>query len=384
MKRWKIPVAALAALSMITAACGGDDDSSSSETTAAPETTAAADGGDDAPETTAAPEPEPAADLAGTLSGAGATFPNPVFQEWAFDYNADVQSGVSVDYASIGSGGGIEQFLLQTVDFGASERYLRDDALASALEDRGCEAVQFPVLFGAVVVAFGDDQFDGLVLSAEVIAAIFQREITNYNDPAIAELNPDRDLPDLEMIPVHRSDGSGTTSVFTTYLEDAAANWTLGSGTEVQWPAGTIGGQGNEGVTVGIEQNAGGIGYVNQAYALVNSLPTALVINADGNAVEGSLEATTEALDVLEIPDSFQFDILNVGGGGYPIVGAVWVFVYECGYDDNTAAMLIDYWTWATQSAQAKELAENLGYPTLGPALQPRVLAAIERINSAE
>jgi phosphate transport system substrate-binding protein len=384
MKRWKIPVAALAALSMITAACGGDDDSSSSETTAAPETTAAADGGDDAPETTAAPEPEPAADLAGTLSGAGATFPNPVFQEWAFDYNADVQSGVSVDYASIGSGGGIEQFLLQTVDFGASERYLRDDALASALEDRGCEAVQFPVLFGAVVVAFGDDQFDGLVLSAEVIAAIFQREITNYNDPAIAELNPDRDLPDLEMIPVHRSDGSGTTSVFTTYLEDAAANWTLGSGTEVQWPAGTIGGQGNEGVTVGIEQNAGGIGYVNQAYALVNSLPTALVINADGNAVEGSLEATTEALDVLEIPDSFQFDILNVGGGGYPIVGAVWVFVYECGYDDNTAAMLIDYWTWATQSAQAKELAENLGYPTLGPGLQPRVLAAIERINSAE
>ena len=384
MKRWKTPVAAFAAVTLIVAACGGDDNGDSADTTAAPDTTAA--GGDETPETTAAPEPapEPAADLAGTLSGAGATFPNPVFQEWAFDYNADVQSGVEIDYASIGSGGGIEQFLLQTVDFGASERYLRDDDLASALEDRGCEAVQFPVLFGAVVVAFGDDQFDGLVLSAEVIAGIFQREITKYNDPAIAELNPDVDLPDLDIIPVHRSDGSGTTSVFTTYLEDAAPNWTLGSGTEVQWPAGTIGGQGNEGVTVGIEQNPGGIGYVNQAYALVNDLPTALVINSDGNAVEGSLAATTEALDVLEIPDNFQFDILGVGGGGYPIVGAVWVFVYECGYDDNTAAMLIDYWTWATQSDQATELAENLGYPVLGPGLRPRVLEAINRINSAE
>ena len=378
-------MAAFAALSLIVAACGGDDDGDTADTTAAPETTAADDGGDTT-DTTAAPEPapEPAADLSGTLSGAGATFPNPVFQEWAFDYNADVQTGVSVDYQSIGSGGGIEQFLLQTVDFGASERYLRDDDLASALEDRGCPAIQFPVLFGAVVVAFGDDQFADLVLSAEVIAAIFQREITNYSDPAIAELNPDFDLPDLDIIPVHRSDGSGTTSVFTTYLEDAAPNWTLGSGTEVQWPAGTIGGQGNEGVTVGIEQNPGGIGYVNQAYAIVNDLPTALVINADGNAVAGSLENTSEALDVLVIPDNFQFDILGVGGGGYPIVGAVWVFAYECGYDDMTAAMLIDYWTWATQSAEATALAENLGYAVLGPGLRPRVAEAINLINSAE
>lgn len=378
MQRWRTPVAALAALTMIVVACGSDD-SGSSDTTAAPETTATQETATTtAPETTA-----PSAQLSGVLSGAGATFPNPVYQEWAFDYNADVQPGVSIDYASIGSGGGIEQFLLQTVDFGTSERYLRDDALAEAKANRGCDAIQFPVLFGAVVVAFGDDQFEGLILSAEVIAGIFQRDITKYNDPAIAALNPGRDLPDLDIIPVHRSDGSGTTSVFTTYLEDAAPNWTLGSGTEVQWPAGTIGGQGNEGVTVGIEQNPGGIGYVNQAYALVNNLPTALVINSDGNAVEGSLAATTEALDVLDIPDSFQFDILGVGGGGYPIVGAVWVFVYECGYDDNTAAMLIDYWTWATQSSEATALAENLGYPVLGPGLRPRVLEAINRINSA-
>ena len=337
------------------------------------------------PGDTTSPEAPPAeVQLSGNLEGAGATFPNPVFQEYQFEYTGSVQPGVSINYQSIGSGGGIEQFLLQTVDFGSSERYLRDDTLAEAAEARGCEAIQFPVLFGAVTIAFGDEQFDGLVLDAETIAGIFQREITNYNDPRIAALNPDFDLPDLDIIPVHRSDGSGTTSVFTTYLDDAADNWTLGSGTEVQWPADTIGGQGNEGVTAGTQQNEGGLGYVNQAYALVNDLPTAAIINADGNAVQATLEATTEALEVLEIPDSFQFDILGVGGQGFPIVGANWIFAWECGYDENTAEILKDYWTWATQSDEANALATDLGYAPLGEGLKPRVQAAIDRINSAE
>lgn len=323
-------------------------------------------------------------ELSGNLEGAGATFPNPVFQDWAFEYSGNVQPGVQINYQSIGSGGGIEQFLLQTVDFGSSERYLREEDLAEAADGRSCDAIQFPVLFGAVTIAFGDDQFDGLVLDAETIAGIYQREITNYNDPAIAELNPDMDLPDMEIIPVHRSDGSGTTSVFTTYLEDAAPNWELGSGTEVQWPAETIGGQGNEGVTAGTEQNPGGIGYVNQAYAIVNDLPTAAVVNEDGNAVQATLEATTEALEVLEIPDNFQFDILGVGGEGFPIVGANWIFAYECGYDENTAEMLKDYWTWATQDEVAIDLAMELGYAPLGEGLRPRVAEAIERINSED
>lgn len=336
------------------------------------------------PGDTSSPDAPAEVQLSGNLEGAGATFPNPVFQDYAFEYSGSVQPGVSINYQSIGSGGGIEQFLLQTVDFGSSERYLRDDTLAEAAESRGCEAIQFPVLFGAVTIAFGDEQFEGLVLDAETIAGIFQREITNYNDPRIAELNPDFDLPDLDIIPVHRSDGSGTTSVFTTYLDDAADNWELGSGTEVQWPADTIGGQGNEGVTAGTQQNEGGLGYVNQAYAIVNNLPTAAIINADGNAVQATLEATTEALEVLEIPDSFQFDILGVGGGGFPIVGANWIFVWECGYDENTEAMLKDYWTWATQSEAANQLALDLGYAPLGEGLKPRVQAAIDRINSAE
>ncbi|TQO20630.1 phosphate ABC transporter substrate-binding protein (PhoT family) [Rhodoglobus vestalii] len=325
---------------------------------------------------------EPTESLAGNLEGAGASFPDPVFQEYAFAYSGDVQPGVQINYQSIGSGGGIEQFLLETVDFGSSEKFLDDETLAEASEIRGCDAIQFPVLFGAVTIAFGDDQFDGLVLEAETIAAIFQREITNYNDPAIAALNPDFDLPDLEIIPVHRSDGSGTTSVFTVYLDDAADNWELGNGTEAQWPSGTIGGKGNEGVTAGIQQNDGGLGYINQAYALINDLPTAAVVNADGNAVEATLEATTEALDVLEIPESFQYNILGIGGGGYPIAGSNWIFAWECGYDENQEALLKSYWTWATQSDEANALATDLGYAPLGEGLKPKVQAAIDRINS--
>ena len=409
MRSWRTPVATLAALALIVAACGGDDDSAT-DTTAAPPTEAPADTDppaddeDDDPAATDAPaedEPEmpapgeyvPMEGLSGNLTGAGATFPNPVFQDWNFEYSGNIQPGVSINYQSIGSGGGIEQFLLQTVDFGVSERYLRDDALDEAMADRGCAAIQVPVLFGSVTVAFGDDQFDGLVLDAETIADIFMREITNYNDPAIAALNPDFDLPDLEIIPVHRSDGSGTTSVFTTYLDWAVgdgsgdfegvegSNWPLGNGTEVQWVAGTIGGQGNEGVTAGIQQNPGGLGYVNQAYALINQLPTAAVVNSDGNAVQATIEATTEALEVLEVPDTYQFDILGVGGGGFPITGAVWVFFYECGYEENTKNMLLDYWTWAIATDTAIDLATDLGYAPLGSGLRGRVLETIQRIG---
>jgi phosphate transport system substrate-binding protein len=395
MRNWRNLAMLIMALSLFAAACGGTDsglgaagDAPAPAEADGPETTPA--GTDDTADTDDSAGEDAASDagtggeLAGSLDGAGATFPNPVFQDWTFTYTESVQPGVAINYQSIGSGGGIEQFLLQTVDFGSSERYLRDETLDEADADRGCPAIQFPVLFGAVTIAFGDEQLDDLILDAETIAAIFQRDITRYDDPAIAELNPDRDLPDMEIIPVHRSDGSGTTSVFTTYLEDAAPNWELGSGTEVQWPADTIGGQGNEGVTAGTQQNAGGLGYVNQAYALVNDLPTALVINADGNPVKATLEATTEALEVLEIPDNFQFDILGVGGDGFPIVGANWIFTYECGYDGNTAELLRDFWTWAVSDEVAIDLAMELGYAPLGENLRPRVLDAIARTGSQD
>ena len=327
MRTFSRMIAALAAASLLAVACG--------------------DGGVTAPDETPddAGDAEPAADedaddgsddngssggASGDLVGAGATFVNPIFVDWIFEYQNEVNPGANINYQSIGSGGGIEQFLLEQVDFGASERYLRDDALAEGAESRGCDAIQFPIVFGSVTIAFNDPELDGLILDGTTIGDIFERRVTNYNDPQIQALNPDRELPDQDIIPVHRSDGSGTTSVLTTYLEqdDAVDGWTLGSGTEVQWPSGTIGGQGNEGVAAGIQQNPGGLGYLNQAYVLLEGFPQAQIINADGEPITATLEATTAGLYGLEIPDSFQFDILNSGGDGFPITGTAWVFAW--------------------------------------------------------
>ena len=315
------------------------------------------------------------------LEGAGATFPTPLYQDWIHSYAVGVDDDVTIDYQSIGSGGGITQFMEGTVDWGSSERYLRDSDLADARQERGCPAIQVPVVYGAVVIAFADQRFDGLVLDAELISAIFRREIVNYRDPRIAALNPGWDLPDRQIIPVHRSDGSGTTSVFTTWLSDEDDTWAdeLGSGVDVDWPAGTVGGPGNEGVAANVSQNPGGLGYLNQSYAQVLEMPQATVVNADGNPVYPTLESTTAGLADLEIPDDFQFDILGVGGEGYPIAGTVWNFFWECGYGTETAQQLKDFWGWAM--ADGDEAALALGYAPLDAALKERVLAAMERIG---
>jgi phosphate transport system substrate-binding protein len=375
--------ASLLAVSLVAAACGGDGDAGDPQAATQESDVEAdepeADDTDDAEDADSGDDAA-AGGPAGTLDGAGATFPTPLFEDWIFSYQGDVNPDASINYQSIGSGGGIEQFLAQTVDFGSSERVLSEEDLTLAAEERGCDPIEIPVVFGAVTIAFADPALEGLVLDANTIADIFERRITNFSDPAIAELNPELDLPDLDIIPVHRSDGSGTTSVFTKYLDADSDTWTLGEGSEVQWPSGTVGGEGNEGVSAGIEQNQGGLGYVNQAYALELGLLTADVINADGNAIEPSLEATTEALNALDIPADFRFDILGVGGEGYPIAGTNWIFAWECGYDEATEALLKDFWTWAVEDGD--DLALELGYAPLAEELKPDVLDAIERINT--
>jgi phosphate transport system substrate-binding protein len=372
--------AALAAVSLLAAACGGGNgdagDPTAQDVDEPVEQTAGQD--DDGADGDAASADRPA----GSLDGAGATFPTPLFEDWIFTYQGDVNPGAAINYQSIGSGGGIEQFLAQTVDFGSSERNLSEEDLELAAEERGCDPIEIPVVFGAVTIAYDEPGLDGLVLTGDLIADIFERRITRWDDPAIAELNPDLDLPDKDLIPVHRSDGSGTTSVFTKYLDADTETWTLGEGTEVQWPSGTVGGEGNEGVSAGITQNDGGIGYVNQAYALELELQTASVVNADGNAVEPTLEATTAALDTVDVPDDFRFDILDVGGDGYPIAGTNWIFAWECGYEEGTAQLLQDFWTWAVE--EGDEYAIDLGYAPLSEGLKPQVLDAIERIDSQQ
>jgi phosphate transport system substrate-binding protein len=386
MRTFTRRIAVLTAASLLAVACGGDGDAgdptaqdTGTEDTAEDTADDTEDESDDAGDDDAG---EAARGPSGSLDGAGASFPVPVFEEWIFEYTGNVNPNASINYQSIGSGGGIEQFLAQTIDFGSSERVLSEEDLELAEQDRGCAPIEIPVVFGAVTLATADPALDGLTLDANTIADIFERRITNWNDPALAELNPDLDLPDLDIIPVHRSDGSGTTSVFTKFLDADSDTWTLGEGTEVQWPAGTVGGEGNEGVSAGIEQNQGAIGYVNQAYALELGLQTADVINVDGNAVAPTLEATSAALATVDIPDDFRFDILGVGGDGYPIAGTNWIFAWECGYDDETAELLKDFWSWAVE--EGDDFALELGYAPLDDSIKPDVLAAIERINSQE
>ncbi len=372
--------ALLAATSLLVVACGGDGDAGDPTAQPDPDDVTAepvdARDGADSDEGSEGDADGPA----GSLEGAGASFPVPVFEEWIYDYSNDVNPAATINYQSIGSGGGIEQFLNETVDFGSSERILSEDDLVLAEQERGCPAIEIPVVFGAVVIAYDEPGLEGLVLDGDLIADIFERRVTSWDDPRIAELNPDLDLPAKELIPVHRSDGSGTTSVFTKYLDADTDTWTLGEGTEVDWPSGTIGGEGNEGVSAGIEQNDGGMGYVNQAYALELGLQTALVVNSDGNPVAPTLEATSAALSTIDIPDDFRFDILGVGGDGYPIAGTNWIFAWECGYDDATAALLIDFWTWAVEEGDT--YATELGYAPVDASVKPAVVDAINRINA--
>jgi phosphate transport system substrate-binding protein len=319
--------------------------------------------------------------MLGSVAGAGASFPAPLFDAWIDDFMWH-EPFTSLSYLSIGSGGGIEGFLADEVDFGSSEKYLTDEQLAQARLNRGCEPLQFPVVFGSVLIAFNDPLLDGLVLDAVTIARIYDRKITRYDDPRIAALNPDRALPDREIVPMHRADGSGTTYVFTHYLSHEVPFWRAkyGQGATVEWADGVTGGDGNEQVTAKVIETPGGLGYVNQAYALKHGLATARVVNADGHPVRPTLEATTAASELAEIPEGFQFDIDDIGGEGYPITGTNWIFAYSCGYDEETAALLRTFWSWVLTEADADEIALDLGYAPMGPELRQRVLAEVERI----
>jgi phosphate transport system substrate-binding protein len=334
--------------------------------------TASAAGGDDN-----------ASMMHGTADGAGASFPAPLFEEWIDGFMWE-EPFTSVTYLSIGSGGGIDGFLAEDFDFGSSEKHLTDGQLASAALNRGCRAVQFPVVFGSVLIAFHDPMMNGLVLDATTIAQIYDRQITRYNDPRIAALNPDRSLPDRAIRPMHRADSSGTTYVFSHYLSHEVPFWAekYGEGSEVDWAEGVTGADGNEAVTAQVIETEGGLGYVNQAYALKHGLATARVVNADGEAIRPTLEATTAASELAEIPESFQFDIDDIGGTGYPITGTNWILAYTCGYDAQTAELLRAFWTWALTGEDADQLALDLGYAPMGPALKQRVLKEIGRIGS--
>jgi phosphate transport system substrate-binding protein len=311
-----------------------------------------------------------------TINGAGATFPYPIYSKW-FDEYAKVDPSVRFNYQSIGSGGGQKQILAQTVDFGASDGPMSDDNLAKAPG----KLLHIPTVAGADVITYNLPGNPALKFDSSTIADIFLGKIKKWNDPQLAALNPGIKLPDQEMIVVHRSDGSGTTYIFTDYLSKVSPEWKskVGTNTSVNWPAG-IGGKGNEGVSGQVKQTPGAIGYVELVYAIQNKMPYGDVKNADGGFAKASLESVTAAMSTAQIPDDFRFSMTNPPGKeSYPIAGATWLLVYQQQKDAAKGAKLVEFLKW--METKGEQMAKDLDYAPLPESLRDRVLKRIDEIK---
>jgi len=310
------------------------------------------------------------------INGAGATFPYPIYSKW-FDAYTKVDPSVRFNYQSIGSGGGQKQIMAQTVDFGASDGPMSDDNLSKAPG----KLLHIPTVAGADVVAYNLAGNPALKLDADTIAGVFLGEIKKWNDPKIVALNPGATLPDQEIVVVHRSDGSGTTYIWTDYLSKISPEWKakVGTNTSVNWPTG-IGGKGNEGVAGQIKQTPGALGYVELIYAVQNKMPYADVKNAAGKFLKPSLESITAAMATAQIPDDFRFSITNaLGENAYPICGATWLLVYEQQKDATKGKKLVEFLKWAQKDGE--KMAKDLDYAPLPEVLQARVLKRIDEIK---
>lgn len=322
--------------------------------------------------------------LAADLNGAGATFPQPVYVEWIGGFQA-ANPGVKLNYQGVGSGAGIEQFTSQTVDFGASDAYMKAEELADAEAARtGAKVLHIPTVFGAIVLAYNLPDVDDLKLDADTVAGIFLGTITTWNDAAITALNPGVNLPGDAVQTVHRSDSSGTTNAFTSYLTAVNAEWEAGpgAGKEVVWPGG-IGGKGNDGVAAAILQTEGAIGYLELAYATLSGLPMAELENASGNFVAPSLESTSAAADGIEIPADMNLLPLvsnSANPQAYPIVTGTYILAYDKMPDVSKAEALKAFLVWALGD-EGTAIAMELGYAPLPSSLKDAVLAEVELIG---
>lgn len=311
-----------------------------------------------------------------SLTGAGATFPFPLYSKWFDVYYRD--TGVQINYQSIGSGGGIRQVLARTVDFGASDGPMSDGLLRQA----PAPILHLPMVAGAVAVAYNLPGIpSGLQIAPDVLADIFLGTITRWSDPRIAKANPSLRLPGTAIAVVHRSDGSGTTNIFTDYLGKVSTEWQtrVGAGTSVRWPAG-LGGKGNEGVAGLIKQSPGAIGYVELAYALQSAFTTARIRNRSGVFVPPSLSATTAAVNAYQIPPDYRIFITDAPGRtSYPISGFTWLLVYREQPDHAKGEALVKFLWWAIHDGQ--KIAPTLLYAPLPKALVNRLEGTIKTIT---
>ena len=315
-----------------------------------------------------------------SLQGAGATFPNPLYQKWLSEYGK-LHPNMKIDYQSIGSGGGIKQLKEQTVDFGASDSPMSDADLKSAPG----EIVHVPTVLGAVVVTYNlADVKQPLRFSSEVLADIFLGKIKKWNDPKIAADNPGVTLPANDVTVVHRSDGSGTSAVLTDYLSKVSPEWKekVGSGVSPSWPTG-IGGKGNEGVTGQVKNTPNTVGYVELAYALKNNLPVAHVKNSSGNFIEPTIDSVTAAAAGAagNMPEDLRISITNAAGAqAYPISSYTYILVYKNQKDAAKGKALVDFLWWGIHDGEG--FAKELQYAPLPADIVKRAEAKINSVTS--
>ena len=315
------------------------------------------------------------------LEGAGASLPAPLYDMWFFKYERQ-HPEVQIDYASIGSGAGIEQFLAQEVDFASTDAPLTSDEIKQLPQERG-SVIQLPVAGSAIVLAYNLDGVDALKLSRQAYCGIATGEIATWNHPAIAANNPNVALPDQPITFVHREDSSGSTYIFTNHLNAACNNWMAGAGKEADWATG-ITGSGNEGVTAAIKQTEGAIGYIGFAYAERNFMPMASLENQAGYYIEPSPNAaelattrlaTTSDLTATTSPDPARAD-------AYPIVGLIYMLLYENYAANDQAQAMGDFIKWAL--ADGKSIADTLGYAPLSPELAVLVTERLDMLETSQ
>lgn len=311
------------------------------------------------------------------LQGAGATFPNPLYQKWFDEYNK-LHADRKFDYQSLGSGAGIKQITARTVDFGGTDAPMRDDELQGAPS----EILHIPTVLGADVITYNLPGLEGtLSLAPETIAGIFLGTIKKWNDPKLVAVNPGVSLPSADITVVHRSDGSGTTFIFTEYLSKVSPEWKdkVGAGTAVNWPAG-LGAKGNEGVTGQVKQTPNSIGYIELIYAVQNNLPYASVKNSAGEIIKPTLDSITAAAQgvVEKMPDDLRFSITNAPGkDAYPISAFTYLLVYKNQDDQQKGKALAELLWWAIHDGQ--KIARQMTYAPLPEGV---VIKAEQKIRS--
>ena len=313
-----------------------------------------------------------------TLTGAGATFPYPIYSKWFSEYHK-LHSDVEVNYQSIGSGGGIRQVTAGTVDFGASDMPMTD----KQLQEAKTKILNLPTVLGAVVPAYNVPGVSGeLKFTPEALSGIFLGKISKWNDKAIASVNPGINLPDRDIIVVHRSDGSGTSFIWTDYLSKVSPEWKsqVGAGTSVNWPIG-MGGKGNEGVSGMVRQLQGSIGYVELIYALQNNIPFGSVRNSSGAFIKASLESVTAAAaSAPKMPPDFRVSITNSPGkDAYPISSFTWLLIPQQSKNAANGKILADFLNWMVSDGQ--KLTSALSYAPLPENVAAKEKEAIKQVK---